>query len=87
MISDHNALKARNWFLLMSVVTVIVIKNKKLSVNRVHWREARELLASLEGEGTSLDAGYVVLDADQKVIVSSQTALALSQKGWATYYV
>lgn len=75
----------------MSSVTVVLIKNKKLQLVDCHWRDVAHILRKetlLENTTKlTLDAGYLLLDFDKKLFVSSQNALALPTEGWAGYYI
>jgi len=65
----------------MSLVTMILIKNKKLAVTQKHWREVEELLKywpKLETKtGLLLDEGYIIIDLDSRTIVNNQLAFSV----------
>jgi len=64
----------------MSNVNLIVIKDRQLHVQTVHFREAMKLLAQpLSAKGSDVDAGYLLIDFDSQTILSRQSAFALAR--------
>ena len=66
----------------MSLVNVFIVKDDSVYFVRVHYRELQGVLSAPEKylkrlRAKYLDAGYVVLDLDQKVIVDGQRGCAL----------
>lgn len=69
----------------MSFVTLIIVKNKKLSVTTAHYTFVKKViehgLADIVPLKTNnnhfLDAGYLIVDYDAKTIINAQDAFAL----------
>ena len=76
----------------MSHLTLIVIHQRSINIAQTHWRTAK-LLLEQGFEGTfwngellqpELDAGYILIDFDQQVLINAQDAFEPSVKeGWA----
>lgn len=72
----------------MSSVTLLVIANNKLSIQEMHYRHVISILESscfgLDAllsydQGYSLlDAGYLLIDIDRKVVLSGQDAFSIN---------
>lgn len=71
------------------MITLIVIANGRMSVSDLHYRHVIEILASsfscIEAlvndapHPAVLDAGYLLVDTDSKIMVNRQDAFSLHQ--------
>jgi uncharacterized pyridoxamine 5'-phosphate oxidase family protein len=64
----------------MSEVHLVIIKNRKIYFITKHYREIQQILENnnkIRQKGKYLDAGYIVIDFDNKDIVNCQEAFAL----------
>jgi len=67
----------------MSIVNLFVIKENKIYFIRKHYRKVQEMLKNQKHLSKEdyyyLDAGYLVLDLDNKSIINSQHAFAVKE--------
>lgn len=67
----------------MSIVNLFVIKENRIYVIRKHYRKILELLKNPKNLSKAnyyyLDAGYLVLDLNNKTMINSQYAFAVPQ--------
>lgn len=70
----------------MSFVHILIIKNGRVGYHVLHWRSAKEQLLKLPCS-RSLDAGFLVVDADNKNIINSQSSFDVRKllKGFDIY--
>ncbi len=67
----------------MSNVTLIIVSNDDMHAVTAHWREIKALLEKKPMPVRhSVDAGYIVLDLNKKVIINSQSAFAITPRGF-----
>lgn len=67
----------------MSNVTLIIISNDDIHSVTAHWREIKALLAKKPAPlNSNIDAAYILLDLNKKVIINSQDAFAIELKGF-----
>ena len=63
----------------MSKVLLFIIRHGRAHLARLHFRDAARLLEDVENSLSSidsleLDAGYVLMDLDQDLIINAQSA-------------
>jgi len=72
----------------MSLVNLFVIKGNRIYFIRKHYRKVQELLKNQKDLSKEdyyyLDAGYLVLDLNNKSIINSQGAFAIPQTEFYT---
>lgn len=64
----------------MSEVHLIIIKNRKIYFITEHYRKIQQILESkdvIKQKGKYLDAGYILVDFDNKELINCQDAFAL----------
>jgi len=64
----------------MSEVHLIIIKNRKIYFITQHYRKIQQILENKDlfrQKGKYLDAGYILVDFDNKDIINCQDAFAL----------
>ncbi len=75
----------------MSNVTLIVMSAGTMRITQAHWRTVKLLLQhgfkgvhwASQPWVSETDAGYILLDYGQKVLINAQNAFDLTQiKGW-----
>lgn len=69
----------------MSLVTLILVKNKTLRLFQAHYKTIKIILEKEEFDCdvikqklNELDAGYIFLDYDHHLLLNAQTAFALT---------
>ena len=71
----------------MSLVNLFVIKGNRIYFIRKHYRKVQELLKNQKDLAKEdyyyLDAGYLVLDLNNKTIINCQDAFALQKTNLA----
>lgn len=72
----------------MSTVILITIKNNRLAVAVLPWRQAKDRIktidktpAFVEESDLPLDAGYIIIDHEDRIIFSKQEAFQISPQG------
>lgn len=72
----------------MSIVNLFVIKGNRIYFIRKHYRKVQEMLKNQKDLSKEdyyyLDAGYLVLDLNNKSIINSQMAFTISQTEFYT---
>lgn len=70
--------------MIMSEVHFIVVKGKNIYCMRMHYRKIKEMLECPEKinlkKAHYLDAGYILLDLNKKIIINEQSAFAIPEK-------
>ena len=67
----------------MSNVTLVIVSNDDIHSVTAHWKEIKALLEKKPAPVQhSIDAGYIVLDLNKKVIINSQSAFAITPRGF-----
>ncbi len=69
----------------MSFVTLILVRNGRVYVLNAHWRTIKLVLAKTDlaiafvKSSFALDAGYLVVDCDRRVVMSYQSAFSIKK--------
>ena len=70
----------------MSTVHAVIIKDKKIQYATKHYRKIMEMLnTSKLTPRKMLDAGYILIDLDKKILLNCQNAFSLhdlDEKEW-----
>jgi len=61
----------------MSIISTLIIKNNKILYHRAHYRKIIQIINN-PLPNKFLDAGYIILDFDNKTIINSQNAFKIS---------
>ncbi len=62
----------------MSIVNAVIIKDRKIRFVRKHYREIMKILNEKKPRAKQfLDAGYIIVDLDRKIILNCQDAFSL----------
>ena len=63
----------------MSIVNAVIIKNKKIRFVRQHYRDIMKILNKKKPHARNfIDAGYIIVDLDRKVLLNCQDAFPLT---------
>lgn len=62
----------------MSNVNLVIIKDDKMYFIRDHFNKIKKLAGRLKSK-SFLDAGYIILDYNNKVILNSQSAFDVNE--------
>ena len=62
----------------MSLIHVLIIKNRKICFKTIHFRELRNFLKSAKPK-KPVDAGYLVVDFDENRIIDRQDAVDVTR--------
>jgi hypothetical protein len=62
----------------MSLIHVLIIKNRKICFRTMHFRELRNFLKSAKPK-KPVDAGYLVVDLDENSIIDCQDAVDITR--------
>ncbi len=63
----------------MSIVNAVIIQDRKIKFTRKHYREIMKILNKKKpGAKKFIDAGYIIVDLDRKVLMNCQDAFPLS---------
>lgn len=71
----------------MSFVTLVLIKNKEMQIINAHYRVIKKIIEYCDFEietvkkenKTIIDAGYILVDCDKKIIMNAQDAFYLME--------
>ena len=60
----------------MSLVNALIIKNNKINFYRAHYNKIIQIINSPK-PNKFIDAGYIIIDFDNKTIINSQNAFSI----------
>lgn len=63
----------------MSIVSAVVVKDRKIRFVRGHYRDIMKILDSRKPSAKKIvDAGYIVFDLDRKIVLNCQSAFRIT---------
>lgn len=78
----------------MSFVTLILIKDNQLQIISAHYRAIKKVIeycdfaieAVKTTNKTKIDAGYILVDCDKKIVINMQNAFNLAHNNEFIYF-